>query len=70
VDALVDLVDLLTIPVLESAAFRMNFPADHPMHRGWQFTTVEQNPLLAAADVVLVLDSDIPLHRVEQQAVG
>ena len=60
VDALVDLCDLLAIPVLESAAFRMNFPADHPMHRGWQFTTAEQNPLLAAADVVLVLDSDIP----------
>jgi acetolactate synthase-1/2/3 large subunit len=38
----------------------MNFPADHPMHRGWQFTTDGQNPLLAAADVVLVLDSDIP----------
>ena len=30
------------------------------MHLGWQFTTVEQNPTLAAADVVLVLDSDVP----------
>lgn len=60
VPALVDLAELLAIPVIESAAFRMNFPADHPMHRGWQFTTVEQNPLLAAADVLLVLDSDIP----------
>lgn len=29
-------------------------------HLGWQFTTVEQNPTLAAADVVLVLDSDVP----------
>ena len=38
----------------------MNFPADHPMHLGWQFTTVEQNPALAAADVVLVLDCDVP----------
>ena len=60
VDALVELADLLAIPVIESAAFRMNFPADHPMHLGWQFTTVEQNPTLAAADVVLVLDSDVP----------
>jgi len=60
VPALVDLCDLLAIPVLESASFRMNFPADHPMHLGWQFTTVEQNEALAAADVVLVLDSDIP----------
>jgi acetolactate synthase-1/2/3 large subunit len=60
VPALVDLADLLAIPVIESAAFRMNFPADHPMHMGWQFTTASQNPLLAHADVVLVLDSDIP----------
>ena len=60
VPALVELADLLAIPVIESAAFRMNFPADHPLHRGWQFTTTEQNPLLAAADVVLVLDSDVP----------
>ena len=60
VPALVELAELLAIPVIESAAFRMNFPADHPLHRGWQFTTAEQNPLLAAADVLLVLDSDIP----------
>ena len=60
VPALVDLAGLLAIPVIESASFRMNFPADHPMHRGWQFTTAEQNPLLAEADVILVLDSDIP----------
>ena len=60
VPKLVDLADLLAIPVIESGAFRMNFPADHPMHRGWQFTTAEQNPLLAQADVILILDSDIP----------
>jgi acetolactate synthase I/II/III large subunit len=60
VPALVDLCDLLAIPVLESAAFRMNFPADHPMHLGWQFTTAEQNQALAVADVILVLDSDVP----------
>jgi acetolactate synthase-1/2/3 large subunit len=60
VPALVELAELLAIPVIESASFRMNFPADHPMHRGWQFTTATQNPLLAAADVLLVLDSDVP----------
>jgi acetolactate synthase I/II/III large subunit len=60
VPALVELADLLAIPVLESAAFKMNFPADHPMHAGWQFTTRQQNPLLAESDVVLVVDSDIP----------
>jgi acetolactate synthase I/II/III large subunit len=60
VPALAELADLLAIPVIESAPFRMNFPADHPMHRGWQFTTAEQNPLLARADVVLIVDCDIP----------
>jgi acetolactate synthase-1/2/3 large subunit len=60
VPVLVELAELLAIPVLESAAFCMNFPADHPLHAGYQFTTRQQNPLLAAADVILVLDSDIP----------
>jgi acetolactate synthase-1/2/3 large subunit len=60
VPKLVELADLLAIPVIESAPFRMNFPADHPMHRGWQFTTAEQNPLLAQADVVLIVDCDVP----------
>ena len=60
VPKLVELADLLAIPVIESAASRMNFPADHPMHRGWQFTTAAQNPLLAQADVVLIVDCDIP----------
>ena len=60
VPALVALADLLAIPVIESGAFRLNFPAGHPMHRGWQFTTAGQNPLLAEADVLLVLDSDVP----------
>ncbi len=60
VPALVDLAETCAIPVLESAAFCVNFPGDHPLHGGYQFTTTEQNPLLAAADVILVLDSDIP----------
>jgi acetolactate synthase I/II/III large subunit len=60
VPRLVELADLLAIPVLESAALRVNFPADHPMHRGWQFTTSEQNPLLAQADVILIVDCEVP----------
>jgi acetolactate synthase I/II/III large subunit len=60
VPKLVELADLLAIPVLESAALRVNFPADHPMHRGWQFTTSTQNPVLAQADVILIVDCDIP----------
>jgi acetolactate synthase I/II/III large subunit len=60
VPALVELAELLAIPVIESAPHHMNFPADHPMHRGWQWTTSQQNPLLAEADVVLIADCDIP----------
>jgi acetolactate synthase I/II/III large subunit len=60
VPKLAELADLLAIPVIESGAWRMNFPADHPMHRGWQFTTTEQNPVLAEADVILILDCDVP----------
>ena len=60
VPALVELAEMLAIPVLESAAFCVNFPGDHPLHAGYQFTTSTQNELLAAADVILVLDSDVP----------
>jgi len=60
VPVLVALAEALAIPVLESAAFCVNFPADHPLHAGYQFTTRQQNPLLADADVILVIDSDIP----------
>ena len=42
------------------AAFCVNFPGDHPLHAGYQFTTSAQNQLLAEADVILVLDSDVP----------
>ena len=57
---LVELAELLAIPVLESAAFCVNFPGDHPLHCGYQFTTTGQNPVLAEADVILVVDSQVP----------
>ena len=60
VPVLVELAELLAIPVLESAAFCVNFPGDHPLHCGYQFTTTEQNPVLAQADVILVVDSHVP----------
>jgi acetolactate synthase-1/2/3 large subunit len=60
VPALVQLAELLAIPVLESAAFCVNFPGDHPLHAGYQFTTAGPNQFLAEADVILVLDSDVP----------
>jgi len=60
VPALVDLAEMLAVSVLESAAFYVNFPGDHPLHCGYQFTTTQQNPVLAQADVILVVDSDVP----------
>ncbi|KEF36987.1 thiamine pyrophosphate-dependent enzyme, possible carboligase or decarboxylase [Schinkia azotoformans MEV2011] len=50
----------LAIPVLESVPHTMNFPTDNPMHIGYQWNVPNQNELLAEADFVLVLDSDVP----------
>ena len=60
VPKLVELCELLAIPVLESMAYHVNFPADHALHAGFQYHTVAQNPVLAQADVILVIDSDVP----------
>ena len=60
VPSLVALAELLAIPVIEAMAYHVNFPFDHPLHAGYQFHSVAQNPVLAEADVILVLDSDVP----------
>ncbi len=60
VPSLVALAELLAIPVLEAMAYHVNFPDDHPLHAGFQYHSVGQNPVLAEADVILVLDSDVP----------
>lgn len=60
VGELVKLSERLAIPVLESVPYYMNFPADHPLHVGYQWNAPIQNEILADADLVLVLDSDIP----------
>lgn len=59
VQELVGLCDDWAIPVMEAGPFYMNFPADHPMHLGYE-DFVGVNPFLSQADVVVVLDSDIP----------
>ena len=62
-DAVVPLVRLcerLGIGVLESVPNAMNFPHDTPLYQGNQWNEPTQNPVLAAADVVLVIDSDVP----------
>lgn len=60
VESLVKLSNRLAIPVLESVPHTINFPTDYPMHVGFQWNVPDQNPLLAEADLVLVLDSDVP----------
>ena len=60
VPSLVELAELLAIPVLEAMAYHVNFPDDHPLHAGFQYHSTGQNPVLAEADVILVLDSDVP----------
>jgi acetolactate synthase I/II/III large subunit len=60
VPELVRLCELAGAAVIESAPMHLSFPDDHPLHLGYQWNTPEQNPVLAAADVILVLGSDVP----------
>ena len=60
VDELVRLTRLAGVGVLESVPSCMNFPSDNPLHQGAQWNEKRQNPALAEADVVLVVDSDVP----------
>jgi len=48
------------IGVLESVPSRLNFPFEDPLYQGNHWNHPYQNPSLADADVVLVLDSDVP----------
>jgi acetolactate synthase-1/2/3 large subunit len=57
---LVRLADRLGLAVLDSVPSAVNFPADHPGYQGCQWNEPVQNAALAEADVVLVLDSDVP----------
>lgn len=56
---LVHLATRLAIPVVEAGPYYMNFPADNPLHLGYE-DYFNSNPYLEQADVVLVVDSDIP----------
>jgi acetolactate synthase-1/2/3 large subunit len=62
-DAVVELVKLADrwgVGVLESVPTYLNFPSDHLCYVGQQGNEHMQNPSLAEADLVLVLDSDVP----------
>ena len=58
--ALVRLCERLGVGVLESAPGAMNFPHDNPLYQGSHWNHPFQNAALAEADVILVLDSDVP----------
>jgi acetolactate synthase-1/2/3 large subunit len=57
---LVAFCEALGIGVLESVPNYVNFPAAHPLYLGNQWNLPRQNEALAEADVVLVIDSDVP----------
>lgn len=52
---LIKLADTGAIPVIEHRNIYMNFPTDHPLHLGF-----EPSALLGEADVVVVLETDVP----------
>jgi len=53
-EGLVRLAELLALPVVEWRD-RANFPAGHPLYQGF-----DPEPFLEAADLVLILDHDVP----------
>jgi acetolactate synthase-1/2/3 large subunit len=57
VDHLVTLAERFAIPVVEFNRCYMCFPTTHPMHLGFS-----PDALLKTADVVLVVDSDVPWY--------
>jgi acetolactate synthase-1/2/3 large subunit len=50
----------LGIAVLEQSPTNVNFPPDDPLYMGNRWSEPYQEPVLAEADVVLVIDSDAP----------
>ncbi|KAM5343278.1 hypothetical protein ACJ41O_014244 [Fusarium nematophilum] len=58
--ALEALADLLAIPVHENAPIYNNFPTSSFLHQGHQWNGGGQLPALAEADLVLVIDADVP----------
>lgn len=57
---LLQLAELLSVPVLDHCPFALNFPTTHPLYQGTHWSGGGQNSMLAQADLVLVVDSDIP----------
>jgi acetolactate synthase I/II/III large subunit len=61
----------LGIGVLESVPSYVNYPHDDALYQGNHWNHPFQNPALAAADVILVIDSDVPwIPTVSKPATG
>ena len=68
---LVALAEHIGAGVIESVPNHMNFPTTHPCYLGVQWNERRQNQALAQADVVLVVDSDVPwISAVNRPAAG
>jgi len=52
---LVELAELLAMPVVEQWHTHFNFPQNHPLHAGF-----DPAPYLKEADVILAIESDVP----------
>lgn len=55
VAALADFAEACAVPVVQYRSRYLSLPADHPMHAGY-----EPGPFLSDADLILVLESDVP----------
>lgn len=60
VGEMVQFCERLGVGVLESVPSAMNFPHSSPLYQGSHWNHPFQNAVLADADVVLVIDSDVP----------
>jgi acetolactate synthase-1/2/3 large subunit len=60
VNELVRMCRRVGIGVLDSVPNYVNFPTDDPLYQGNQWNEPRQNRVLADADVIVVLDSDVP----------
>jgi acetolactate synthase-1/2/3 large subunit len=52
---LVELAELLAMPIVEQWHTHLNFPQKHPLHAGY-----DPAPYLKEADVILAIESDVP----------
>jgi acetolactate synthase I/II/III large subunit len=57
---LVRLCERLGVGVVESVPNHLSFPHEHALYQGSQWNEPRQNVALAEADVILVIDSDVP----------